>query len=67
MSAAEVLSIVQAVRVILDFALINFRLLEQAGRFTDEQKAAILAAAGITDDQVDAVIDAARRRRGLVE
>lgn len=38
---------------------------EQEGRLTDEQRAAILEAADLTDDRVDAVVAATSQRLGL--
>lgn len=62
MTPVEILALVQAARSLLELGITQYRLAEQEGRLTDEQKAAILAAAEITDDQVDAVVAAARQR-----
>jgi len=64
MTPVEILALVQAARSLLELGITQYRLAEQEGRLTDEQKAAILAAADITDDQVDAVVAAARQRLG---
>jgi len=62
MTPVEILTLVQAARSLLELGITQYRLAEQEGRLTDEQKAAILAAAELTDDQVDAVVTAARQR-----
>jgi len=62
MTPVEILALVQAARSLLELGITQYRLAEQEGRLTDEQKAAILAAAELTDDQVDAVVAAARQR-----
>ena len=62
MTPVEVLTMIQAARSLLELGMTQYRLAEQDGRLTDEQKAAILAAAGVTDEQVDAVVAAAQQR-----
>jgi len=62
MTPVEILALVQAARSLLELGITQYRLAEQEGRLTGEQKAAILAAAELTDDQVDAVVAAARQR-----
>lgn len=62
MTPAEILAAFQTARALADLALSQYRLAQQEGRLTDEQKAAILAAAQLTDAQVDAAVDAARHR-----
>lgn len=62
MSPAEILTLVQTTRALLDLGITQYRLAEQEGRLTDEQKASILAAAQLTDDQVDDAVEAARQR-----
>ena len=62
MTPVEILAMIQAARSLLELGITQYRLAEQDGRLTDEQKAVILAAAGITDDQVDAVVAAAQQR-----
>lgn len=64
MTAVEILALIQSARSLLELGVSQYRLAEQEGRLTDEQKAAILAAADLTDDQVDAVVAAARQRLG---
>jgi len=64
MTPAEILALVQAARSLLELGITQYRLAEQEGRLTDEQKTAILTAAELTDDQVDAVVAAARQRLG---
>ncbi|MBI1374812.1 MAG: hypothetical protein GC159_18990 [Phycisphaera sp.] len=62
MTPVEILALVQAARSLLELGVSQYRLAEQEGRLTDEQKAAILAAADITDDHVDTIVAAARQR-----
>jgi hypothetical protein len=62
MNAAEILTLIQSARALIDLGVSQYRLAEQEGRLTEEQKAAILAAAQLTDDQVDAAVEAARQR-----
>lgn len=62
MTPAEILAAFQTARALADLALSQYRLAQQEGRLTDEQKAAILAAAQLTDAQVDAAVAAARQR-----
>ena len=62
MTPVEILALIQSARSLLDLGISQYRLAEQDGRLTDEQKAVILAAADLTDDQVDAVVAAARQR-----
>ncbi|MCC5829762.1 MAG: hypothetical protein JJU36_09990 [Phycisphaeraceae bacterium] len=62
MTPAEILAAFQTARALTDLALSQYRLAQQEGRLTDEQKAAILAIAQLTDTQVDAAIEAARQR-----
>ncbi len=62
MTAPEILALIQSARALLDLGLSQYRLAEQAGRLTDQQKAAILAAAQLTDGQVDNAVEAARQR-----
>lgn len=65
MNAPEILALIQSARALLDLGLSQYRLAEQQGRLTDQQKTAILAAAQLTDDQVDDVVEAARQRLAL--
>jgi len=65
MTPAEILAAFQTARALADLALSQYRLVQQEGRLTDEQKAAILAAAQLSDDQVDAAIEAARQRMAV--
>lgn len=65
MNAPEILVLIQSARALLDLGLSQYRLAEQEGRLTDPQKATILAAAQLTDDQVDDVVEAARHRLGV--
>ena len=62
MNATEILAAFQTARALMDLALSQYRLAQQEGRLTEEQKAAILDAAQLTDDQVDAAVEAARQR-----
>jgi hypothetical protein len=62
MNAPEILALIQSARALLDLGVSQYRLAEQEGRLTEQQKANILAAAQLTDDQVDDVIEAARQR-----
>lgn len=62
MTPAEILAAFQVARSIADFALSQYRLAQQEGRLTEEQKLAILKAAQLTDAQVDAAVEAARQR-----
>lgn len=62
MNATEILALIQSARALIDLGLSQYRLAQQEGRLTDEQKAAILAAAQLSDDQVDAAVEAARQR-----
>lgn len=62
MNATEILAAFQTARALMDLALSQYRLAQQEGRLTEEQKAAILAAAQLTDDRVDAAVEAARQR-----
>ena len=62
MNAPEILTLIQSARALLDLGLTQYRLAEQEGRLTDQQKATILAAAQLTDDQVNDVVEAARQR-----
>lgn len=62
MNATEILALIQSARTLIDLGLSQYRLAQQEGRLTDEQKAAILAAAQLTDEQVDAAVEAARQR-----
>lgn len=62
MSASEILAAFQTARALADLALSQYRLAQQEGRLTGEQKAAILAAAQLSDDQIDAAVEAARQR-----
>ena len=62
MNAIEILVAFQTARALMDLGLSQYRLAQQEGRLTDEQKAAILAAAQLTDGQVDAAVAAARQR-----
>lgn len=62
MTPTEILAAFQTARALTDLALAQFRLAQQEGRLTDEQKAAILSAAQLTDAQVDATVEAARQR-----
>ncbi len=62
MTPAEILAAFQTARALTDLALSQYRLAQQEGRLTDEQKTAILAAAQLTDAQVDAAVEAARER-----
>ena len=65
MSASEILAAFQTARALADLALSQYRFAQQEGRLTDEQKTAILAAAQLSDDQVDAAVEAARQRINL--
>jgi len=65
MTPAEILALIQSARSLLDLGISQYRLAEQEGRLTDEQRAVILKAADLTDDRVDAVVAAARQRLGL--
>lgn len=62
MNAPEILALIQSARALLDLGLSQYRLAEQQGRLTDQQKTVILAAAQISDEQVDATVEAARQR-----
>lgn len=62
MNASEILAAFQTARALADLALSQYRLAQQEGRLTDEQKTAILAAAQLSDDQVDAAVEEARKR-----
>lgn len=62
MNAPEILMMIQSARALLDLGLSQYRLAEQEGRLTEQQKANILAVAQLTDDQVDDVVVAARQR-----
>lgn len=62
MNATEILALIQSARALIDLGLSQYRLAAQEGRLTDEQKAAILAAAQLSDDQVDDAVEAARQR-----
>ena len=62
MNASEILAAFQTARALADLALSQYRLAQQEGRLTDEQKTAILAAAQLSDDQVDAAVETARQR-----
>lgn len=62
MNAAEILALIQSARALVDLGLSQYRLAQQEGRLTDDQKAAILAAAQLSDEQVDAAVEAARQR-----
>ena len=62
MNAPEILTLIQSARALLDLGLSQYRLAEQEGRLTYQQKATILAVAQLTDDQVDDVVEAARLR-----
>jgi hypothetical protein len=66
MNAPEILTLIQSARALLDLGLSQYRIAEQQGRLTDQQKAAILTAAQLTDDQVDDVVEAARQRLASV-
>lgn len=62
MNATEILALIQSARSLLDLGLSQYRLAQQRGRLTEEQKAAILAVAKLTDDQVDAAVESAQHR-----
>jgi len=62
MTPVEILALIQSARSLLDLGISQYRLAEQEGRLTDEQRAAILEAADLTDDRVDAVVAAARQQ-----
>lgn len=62
MTPADILALIQSARSLLDLGLSQYRLAEQAGTLTAEQRASILAAADLTDAQVDAEAAAARAR-----
>lgn len=62
MTPVEILALIQSARSLLDLGISQYRLAEQEGRLTDEQRAVILEAADLTDDRVDAVVAAARQR-----
>ena len=65
MTPVEILALIQSARSLLDLGISQYRLAEQEGRLTNEQRAAILEAADLTDDGVDAAVAAARRRLEL--
>ena len=65
MTPVEILALIQSARSLLDLGISQYRLAEQEGRLTDEQRAAILEAADLTDDRVDDVVAAARQRLGM--
>jgi len=62
MNPTEILAAFQTARTIFDFAVSQYHLAEQNGTLTDEQKAGILDAARLSDDQVDAAVQAAKQR-----
>ena len=62
MTPAEILALIHSARSLLDLGLSHYRLAEQAGTLTTEQRASILAAADLTDARVDAEVAAARAR-----
>ena len=62
MTPAEILALIQSARSLLDLGLSQYRLAEQSGTLTTEQRASILAAADLTDARVDAEVAAARSR-----
>ena len=62
MTPAEILALIQSARSLLDLGLSQYRLAEQAGKLTDEQRASILAAADLTDARVEAEVAAAQAR-----
>lgn len=62
MNPSEILAAFQTARALTDLALSQYRLAQQEGRLTDEQKAAILDAAQLTDAQVDDAVEMARQR-----
>ena len=62
MNATEILALIQSARALIELGLSQYRIAEQEGRLTDEQKTAILTAARLSDEQVDAVVEAARQR-----
>ncbi|MFN3165562.1 MAG: hypothetical protein ACE37H_00695 [Phycisphaeraceae bacterium] len=62
MTPAEILALIQSARSLLDLGLSQYRLAEQAGVLTAEQRESILAAADLTDTRVDAEVAAARAR-----
>ena len=64
MTPVEILALIQSARSLLGLGIWQYRLAEHDGRLTDEQRAAILEAADLTDDRVDAVVAAARQRLG---
>jgi len=65
MTPVEILALIQSARSLLDLGISQYRLAEQEGRLSDEQRVAILEAADLTDDRVDAVVAAARQRLGM--
>jgi len=62
MTLVEILALIQSARALLDLGMSQYRLAEQAGKLTEQQKADILAAANMTDTQVDQAIASARQR-----
>ncbi|MCC5830134.1 MAG: hypothetical protein JJU36_11865 [Phycisphaeraceae bacterium] len=62
MTPAEILAAFETARALTDLALSQYRLAHQEGGLTDEQKAAILSVAQLTDAQVDDAVEAARQR-----
>lgn len=62
MTPAEILALIQSARSLLDLGLSQYRLAEQAGTLTADQRASIFAAADLTDARVDAEVAAARAR-----
>ena len=62
MTPAEILALFETARSLYEFGASQYRLAQQQGHLTDQQKTDILAAAQLTDDQVDAVVEAARQR-----
>ena len=66
MNAPEILTLIQTARALLDLGLSQYRIAEQQGRLTDQQKATILAVAQLTDNQVDDVVEAGRQRLASV-
>jgi hypothetical protein len=64
MTPVEILALIQSARSLLDLGILQYRLAEQEGRLTDEQRAVILEAADLTDERVVAVVAAARHRLG---
>jgi hypothetical protein len=62
MTPTEILALFQTARSLYEFGASQYRLAHQQGKLTEQQKTDILAAAMLTDDQVDTVVEAAKQR-----